>query len=134
MSELPAAMLSRAATAIRATSVSAYPGPWISDDSEDCWRLHSAPDPHFPTAQILKAPKHGTPYAEYWPDGPTAAHITAWHPGVALAVADWLDATAADMDNVAEDYGGWDKLPGDDPTWKAALKAACTFLGESDAA
>lgn len=29
--------------------------------------------------------------------GPDARHIAAWHPGVALAVADWLDVTAGHL-------------------------------------
>lgn len=92
--EAPESVLERAAMLMRQRAQDAYPGPWISDENDDCWRLHSAPDRRFPTAQILKAPKHGTPYAEYWPDKPTSEHIVSWHPGVALAVADWLDSWA----------------------------------------
>ena len=34
-----------------------------------------------------------------------AEHIASWHPAVALAVADWLDAEA-DVDEVAREMGG----------------------------
>lgn len=55
-------------------------GPWWSDESGNCWRLHGVHGyiPAIPDLgigeqvvnhQILKAPKHGTPYAEYWPGG-----------------------------------------------------------------
>lgn len=93
----------RAATRIRELAEAAYPGPWISDDSDNCWRLHSSPDPRFPTMQILKAPKRNTPYAEYWPDEATAGHIVAWSPPPALAVADWLDQAATELDALSRD-------------------------------
>ena len=90
----PAEYLRRAASLMRENANTAYPGPWISDESDQCWRLHSAPDPHFPTMQILKAPKaHRCPqYEEYWPDAGNGRHIITWHPGVALQVANLLDA------------------------------------------
>lgn len=91
----------RVAGRIRELAEGAYPGPWTSDESDDCWRLHSAPDPQFPTAQILKAPKHGTSYTEYWPDKATGAHIVAWSPPPALAVATFLEQAAADIDALA---------------------------------
>jgi len=40
-----------------------YPGdPWHADESDDCVRIFRG------DLQIIKAPKHGTPYEEYWPD------------------------------------------------------------------
>lgn len=40
-----------------------YPGePWHADESNECVRIFRA---HH---QIIKAPKHGTPYEEYWPE------------------------------------------------------------------
>lgn len=50
--------------------------PWFSIDTKDSWSLHGEardwksknPDKPGPGMQILKAPKHGTPYAEYWPN------------------------------------------------------------------
>lgn len=53
-------------------------GPWWAEDSADCWRLMGgAAHPHAHGMQILKAPKHGTPYAEYWPHAADAALIVA---------------------------------------------------------
>ena len=50
----------------------AYHGPWESKDTEHHWVLRVKGVPF----QILKAPKHGTPYAEYWPDNATGDFIT----------------------------------------------------------
>lgn len=137
MPDLDVNILRRAAAQMRGTAQAAYPGPWISDDNEDCWRLHSKPDPHRPSMQILKAPKHDTPYAEYWPDEPTAAHIVAWHPGVALVVADMLEAAADDFEWIGR-HNAID--PDDDGRTRimphhlaaAALKIARAYLGEAD--
>lgn len=46
-----------------------------------------------------------------------AQHIASWHPGVALAVADWLDIAA-------------DALCDEDVTYPEALAVARTYLGE----
>lgn len=76
--------------AIEERHASATEGPWFSDDSESSWRLHGVafriPPPlggkipeQVVNKQILKAPKHSTPYAEYWPVGGDADFIThAW--------------------------------------------------------
>jgi hypothetical protein len=103
--------LRAAAKLMRERAEAATPGPWWSDDSDQCWRLHGVhaviPAAMFPGTdevmipeqvmnhQILKAPKSGTPYAEYWPHEADAAQITSWHPLVALAVAEWLEGIAA---------------------------------------
>jgi len=36
--------------------------PWHADESEDCVRIFRE------HAQIIKAPKHSTPFEEYWPE------------------------------------------------------------------
>lgn len=102
-----------AAALMRVRATAAYPGPWISDEDENCWRLHSKSDPHFPSLQILKAAKRNTPYAEYWPDEANGAHIVSWHPGVALAVAELLESCAG---------GGGGACEG-------AYRVACAYLG-----
>jgi len=51
-------------------------GPWRSLESKDTWTLHGearefkgkTKDGIGPSMQIIKAPKHSTPYAEYWPN------------------------------------------------------------------
>lgn len=68
----------------------ATPGPWWSDESDLMWRLHGVharipgnentllPE-QIINKQIVKAPKSGTNYAEYWPDEADDAFIThAW--------------------------------------------------------
>lgn len=71
---------------IKERTEAATPGPWWSDDGEDCWRLHGVAariPAHGPVPeqvvnkQILKAPKQGTPYAEYWPGEADALFIIA---------------------------------------------------------
>ncbi len=57
------------------------PGPWEATENENCWRLLGRNG--FP--QILKAPKRGTPYAEYWPD-PNDAALILLAPDLALAL------------------------------------------------
>lgn len=105
--ENPAASLLRqAAEGMRKAAEAATKGPWWADDSDLCWRLHGVgfrvpPPPgaewigeQVLNKQILKAPKSGTPYAEYWPGEADAKWITGMHPGVGLAVAGWLEEMA----------------------------------------
>src|SRR5262245_18825226 len=61
--------------AIRAREQAATKGPWWSDEDGDMWRLHGIHAGPL-NQQILKAPKRGTPYAEYWPDQADAEFIT----------------------------------------------------------
>lgn len=60
-----------------------------------------------------------------------AEHIASWHPAVALAVADWLDATAAENDSPPDSALGFLNFIGADAL--AALAAARAYLGEADA-
>jgi hypothetical protein len=73
--------------AIREYAEAATKGPWWHDEDELMWRLHGvhAVIPAWPDGligeqvmnhQILKAPKSGTPYAEYWPSEADGAFIT----------------------------------------------------------
>lgn len=69
----PAAYLAK----LRALTDTATNEPWDDEDDDDCWRLFgSRGDANHPI-QLLKAPKHGTPYAEYWPSEADAAFIVA---------------------------------------------------------
>jgi hypothetical protein len=72
---------------IRAREQAATRGPWWFDEDDLMWRLHGV-HAVLPTGidwlpdqvlnhQILKAPKSGTPYAEYWPNDADAAFIIA---------------------------------------------------------
>lgn len=47
----------------RSQDLITYPGTlWHADESDDCVRIFRG------DLQIIKAPKQGTPYEEYWPD------------------------------------------------------------------
>jgi hypothetical protein len=73
--------------AIKARAESATAGPWWFDEDDQVFRLHGVYTiiPPFIEGmpgqvvnhQILKAPKTGTPYAEYWPNEADAAFIVA---------------------------------------------------------
>jgi hypothetical protein len=79
--------------AIRSREQAATPGPWWFGEDDLMWRLHGVhatiPAQCFPGSdevmfpeqvinhQILKAPKKGTTYTEYWPGEADAAFIVA---------------------------------------------------------
>jgi hypothetical protein len=81
----------------------ATPGPWWFGEDDLMWRLHGVhatiPAQCFPGSdevmfpeqvinhQILKAPKKGTTYAEYWPGEADAAFIVAARSDVPRLVA-----------------------------------------------
>jgi hypothetical protein len=98
----------------RSAEQAATPGPWWSDESDSTWRLHGVaarlpgwractvhgqPEPgcaqcgrllipeQVVNRQILKAPKHGTPYAEYWPDEADSAFIVTARTAVPALLA-----------------------------------------------
>jgi hypothetical protein len=97
--------------AIRERHAAATDGPWWFDESDTCWRLHGVMgripplrrDGLFPeqvmNKQILKAPKQGTPYAEYWPGEADGAFIShAWEDvRDLLGEVDRLKAKLAEM-------------------------------------
>jgi hypothetical protein len=73
--------------AIKERAGKATAGPWWFDEDDQVFRLHGVykiipsfmegiPD-QILNHQILKAPKTGTPYAEYWPNEADAAFIVA---------------------------------------------------------
>ena len=103
-----AAQATGRADEIRARHAAATEGPWWVDEDEQCWRLHGVAfripaDPPLPAQvmnrQILKAPKTGTPYAEYWPDRDDAALIEHAHADIG-----WLLAALADAQSAIADY------------------------------
>ena len=64
--------------------------------------------------------------------GEAGAFAASWTPGVALAVADWLDATAARAEGLYE-LLGIVSTPVNDPVWDAAARVARACLnGEDD--
>jgi hypothetical protein len=55
-----------------------------------------------------------------------AEHIASWHPAVALAVADWLESTANDVEHVHDPIYNLTST-----TVARALKAARAYLGSA---
>ena len=55
----------------------ASPGRWWAEDGREHWQLFVSENPDYHGRQIIKAPKAGTPYAEYWPNEYDAALIVA---------------------------------------------------------
>jgi hypothetical protein len=93
--ESPAETIRRAAKLMRERAEAATPGPWWSDQGEDCWRLFAETGPGMHPLQLIKAPKRGTVYAEYWPDAADNAWITSFSPEDGVRLADWLDSAAS---------------------------------------
>ena len=99
-------ILRRAAIQMRATAAVATPGPWTSLDNGDRL-IHEHNDGTDDFTYVVDEPiSHGA----------NAAHIAAWHPGVVLAVANWLDATAAKSEEL-NDLLGVISQPVGDPVW-----------------
>lgn len=82
---------------IRARTEAATPGPWWADETRECWRLHGAAftvpaqgevPGQVMNRQILKAPKCGTPYAEYWPGAADAEFIVMARDDVPFLLAE----------------------------------------------
>jgi hypothetical protein len=72
----------------RAEGAAAHsPGPWISG-AEEAGSLH----------RVVTADVHEWCIARSLPSA--AAHIAGMHPGVALAVADWLDTEAGEYEEL----------------------------------
>ncbi|MEV1042371.1 hypothetical protein AB0J01_38025 [Streptomyces sp. NPDC050204] len=87
-----AAELRRAAEKLRALATEAPPGPWTRRIHQGRKHgqivqveLHQPPRPGSNMPEI----RHYSPHA-----GPEVAYTATMHPGVGLAVADWLDAAA----------------------------------------
>jgi hypothetical protein len=85
---------------MRERAEAATPGAWEpSSDPEHGHRVSSAID----GAWVAWT---GDPDDERCPED--AAHIASWHPGAALAVADWLDIEAGILEkNLADPARGW---------------------------
>ena len=103
---------------IRGRERQATPGPWWFDEDDEVWRLHGVADAIAPQLdglipeqvinhQIIKAPKQGTPYAEYWPNAADAAFIVAARTDVPrlLAALDEVLKLAGEAKPAGWDFG-----------------------------
>lgn len=92
-----------------AVSVTA-PSPWIVQE------LDIVTDDEEPIETLSAGPTAGI----HWRDAQAQrAHVASWHPAVAFAVADWLEATAT-----AVQSAGWEDAS------RRALAVARVYLGE----
>lgn len=119
---MSAETLRRAAALMRARAEKASPGRYGFTSK---WTT--------PTTMLTRITQAGRAVAEARGPGDSLYdlhHLSYWHPAVALAVADWLDAQADDLDSFVDGQEGWvtDK-------WKAAntaaLAVAAAYLGEA---
>jgi hypothetical protein len=97
---------------MRERAVKATPGPWWHRENIDPWSVRP-PDTGEWRPEVADV---GDPR--------DAAHIASWHPAVALAVADWLDNTAAWWTRTAPGE------PPPDPSVLEALAVARAYLGD----
>jgi hypothetical protein len=110
--ETPAAVLKAAADKLRALLAhpDLTPGPWLSMDHGDrlLWDGPGAED--LPPRYVVDEPMSNAANAEF---------IAALHPGVGVALADWLESAAA----------RWNEISA---RWEAehALRVARAVLGE----
>lgn len=89
---MTAAYLRETARLIRRRAQAATPGPWrVSSDEATRPQVLAGNDRR--VAARVGVP---TETARQW-NPADAPHVAAWHPGVALAVADHLDAAGADL-------------------------------------
>lgn len=119
-----AELLRRAAADMRAKAKAATPGPWVV-----LWNavafIDTVADPNDPTGQTpMQQPEKVADASER-----DRQHIASWHPAVALAVADWLEAAAAENDSAEDSALGFLNFVGADAI--AALAVANAYLGES---
>jgi hypothetical protein len=92
------------------------------------WTVHAGPSGYPQSVNNVGVPIH-IANTFTGPEAPpvTANYIALMHPGVGLAVADWLDATAGEM-RVAD---GTEYEHTEFASWIAALAVARALLGES---
>lgn len=117
MPELPHATLRRAATAMR--SLVSNLREDLADN--DYWACDN------PDATEDEIYAYGT---DDGLGGEAGTFAASWTPGVAMAVADWLDAVAAGPEELRDMLGAW-TYPESDPAWQAALRTARAYLGEA---
>lgn len=86
----PAAELRAAAEKIRNRADVATPGPWKADHREYPERILGAEG----NADVVAGSRWGGE-ANVFDNNNDAYHIALWHPGVAMLIADLLDASAS---------------------------------------
>ena len=95
--------LREAAKVLRERAGAAIPGPWETRSGSLIARSSSSPR--------LMWPPHATADAQMWEgqreqQAADATYIATMHPGVALALADWLDYEAQDQSHDPSEHDG----------------------------
>ena len=120
---MSAETLRRAASLMRERAGAAPPSPWAT-------RATTHGDPaNGPTHIVVENSLGLISDHDYdkW-GGTSAEHIASWHPAVALAVADWLDAVAEAWPISEPDYGL--SVRAEAVGHRQALAVARAYLGE----
>jgi hypothetical protein len=116
-------VLREAAALMRERAAAATPGVWSlwpdgiyvnPDSTDEGWLIYDA--------QVLEVSEEPDEFVT--PDD--AVHIASWHPAVALAVADWLDAEADRHESLREHGGRGLRVDGQVPN---AFTVAHAYLG-----
>lgn len=90
---MSADLLRRAATKLREHATAAKPGPWEVDHEDLYFILRSRePVPYTYQADIVEVHSPDATWADF-------DYFALMHPPVALALAEWLEAQAADIEN-----------------------------------
>lgn len=110
----------------------ATPGPWYAEENDACWQLFAEQRLHgqfVHPLQLLKAPKRGTPYAEYWPtanDGALIANAREDVPAMAADV-EALVALVRNLERTCEAGLEETALPPEPPPGKMRVTASVTY-------
>lgn len=109
---MSAAELRQAAETLRGFAQKATPGPWTGRAEVACYD-HGCSDPTRPADGACYGVRVSAPSESYFLSGPRhhdlaraegdAGLIATMHPGVGLALADWLDRAAVALDAGVDD-------------------------------
>lgn len=141
---MSADVLRKAAALMRERAEAATPGPWsaadehgLLDGAEPAWcvsNMRPGYEAMSPTEGYLGDVAETSLGFHEARDQRNAEHIAGMHPAVALAVADWLDKAARDMQAVVEDANAYGEQVRDlTRDFGPALNLARAYLGEATA-
>lgn len=124
--ETPAAVLKRAADKLRALAAAATPPPWTATPR------YRKGTQTIVQVDVTKPPLPGSNVPQEASVRPSSAadalYGAAMDPGVGVALADWLESTAATVDAVTRQHA--DAAPADAHWLAPALAVAGAVLGE----
>lgn len=95
----PAGELRTAAAKIYALARKATPGPWKANDPDYPETIYGDDD----NSHVIAGGRWGGE-ANVFDNDDDAYHMALWHPGIAFAIADWLDTEAYALDSSLSAY------------------------------